>query len=1563
MKELLGKNMKSKQTFVRKSTRRISLFIFFVTAVGQFAYSQDPTISGEITYPSNQFDYPSGKLFIPVWKNPSTWPFPPENEYPITEEIIFAPDLNYPVNYTVEVTGVAPGDFYYVAAFLDEDTTMQPQEPEAEAWYPDGFELDVASAENVNMELGPIGGVGFSFDFGATGGYAETNFTTLDGGPEITMEMFIRLHSPAGPGELYEFIHRENWGFLDYVGNTGEFRFSLGGIGEINWQYSPNPGEWHHIAADYDGVNMALYWDGELKATLPISGNLPGNTNPMRFGEGFDGLADIIRISDIALYQGNNFDPWTQDYNPTSNTFLLYNCNEGSGNQLIDESGEGHNATITGNPTWDPSEPLSPVGSSLWISGSDINYIDLSWDRWPDADGDFVRYELHRNTVGGVTLGDPVILDETDVNVLNWRDNNVSEGNNYYYKLWMYDQGGIRYETNEVSATPGAAGGHVDGNIHSDESASGELIIGLFSPDNGGDDWNPWDPDFQQNWSATFPSDQGYQFDDPGIWDGFGWEVRAFVDENSDWNPNPEELQGVSGEFEVTGGSAANINFDLYFGSGGNGRIDFTINSPQIVSGNIYIGIFYNGDPTSGQPDVDFGPVWHDFNSGNYSDFIDGIVEGDDYAVAAFFDRDGSPNASPDICDAGQDMVAVYYDVDVWGTINIGTVMLADCGSGSEQVTVTFPNGGETFTTGEQMAITWDWTGSNIGLDIYLSRDSGGNYDYFITTASSANEAYSWIIPESLESANCRIGIIDPGNAATFDGSDNDFSILSAALGEFATDYQDIYLTVEASESDTFGLTVENSGAGEFKISNVTSTNSDLLYVSSQELPINVVSGEEEIVQLVSGSPDSLGTYTVTLTFFLENATVAETDIEFTLEVLPFDSVTINSATVPIVQGPTTDLPQMTLNVTELSVSDGVLSVTYVDGSTPRNGAGGMNMAVADRYWELVTNLDEGDITADLCFDLSGVEGIDDFMNLKILKRPAYSDDIWELISDGDLVYDEINNVICAYNQSSFSQWTVGSDSSGGNFTPAAPEILSITGDGDAYAGQAYTINVDIIAEAALERVELRYVLGGETVNRTLNLLPPLTGLTWTVQVPEGHVTYKGFFFVVEAEDENGKVTTSNPVEVRVNFSSIDVRQIAPETYTMISIPGDLSDQNIEQQFGDELGTYDPEQWRVFRWKNQSYVENSGELQLGNGFWIISRNAVSLQAENGLSTHLFGGISINLESGWNMVGNPYAFDVNMSDVEADGGAIEPTLYEYNGGGYNTLTTLQPGRGYWLYAYYNTTVSVKPLGAGSLSRTTAPELTWQGRIKATSGELIDEENFFGTAPEASTDWDVLDRHEPPVIGEYISLAFDNDQWTNQPGRYSRDIHHAFEAGHVWPLTLITNRSGYVTLSVDIPEELPVGWELYLVDTDFEAVQNLSARSTYEFTTTNSEVPRRFELIAGPPEFTREAIGKLQLTPAEYRLTQNIPNPFNATTTIQFNLPEESEVSIFIYDLVGRKVATVLPSAPYTSGGHFVIWDGKDNQGRSVSSGVYLYRLEARQNGKIEYVRTRKLILLK
>jgi hypothetical protein len=100
-----------------------------------------------------------------------------------------------------------------------------------------------------------------------------------------------------------------------------------------------------------------------------------------------------------------------------------------------------------------------------------------------------------------------------------------------------------------------------------------------------------------------------------------------------------------------------------------------------------------------------------------------------------------------------------------------------------------------------------------------------------------------------------------------------------------------------------------------------------------------------------------------------------------------------------------------------------------------------------------------------------------------------------------------------------------------------------------------------------------------------------------------------------------------------------------------------------------------------------------------------------------------------------------------------------------------------------------------------------------------------------------------------------------------------------------------------------------------------------------------------------------VEKVAGLPTEYNLEQNYPNPFNPTTQIGFSLPTASYVRVGIYNVSGELVRT-LANDMMSAGIYRFTWNATDNQGRSVSSGVYIYRIQADK-----FVSSRKMLLLK
>jgi hypothetical protein len=93
------------------------------------------------------------------------------------------------------------------------------------------------------------------------------------------------------------------------------------------------------------------------------------------------------------------------------------------------------------------------------------------------------------------------------------------------------------------------------------------------------------------------------------------------------------------------------------------------------------------------------------------------------------------------------------------------------------------------------------------------------------------------------------------------------------------------------------------------------------------------------------------------------------------------------------------------------------------------------------------------------------------------------------------------------------------------------------------------------------------------------------------------------------------------------------------------------------------------------------------------------------------------------------------------------------------------------------------------------------------------------------------------------------------------------------------------------------------------------------------------------------------------PTEFALSQNVPNPFNPTTVVEYALPKDAQVNIAVYNVLGQHVKTLMNDMQ-RAGRQTVTWDGTDNSGSSVASGVYFYKIRAG-----DFSDTKKMVLLK
>jgi len=136
---------------------------------------------------------------------------------------------------------------------------------------------------------------------------------------------------------------------------------------------------------------------------------------------------------------------------------------------------------------------------------------------------------------------------------------------------------------------------------------------------------------------------------------------------------------------------------------------------------------------------------------------------------------------------------------------------------------------------------------------------------------------------------------------------------------------------------------------------------------------------------------------------------------------------------------------------------------------------------------------------------------------------------------------------------------------------------------------------------------------------------------------------------------------------------------------------------------------------------------------------------------------------------------------------------------------------------------------------------------------------------------------------------------------------------------------------------------------------EGITEVGFGSASTLTSSNTSIPVSLDLYSQSWDAGLLDSG----LPGEYKLSSAYPNPFNPTTTIDYNVEIAGNVSLVVYDLMGREIKTLVNDfrAPRT-GGYKVMWDGTNNDGSLVASGMYMYRMISN-----DFTKTYRLTLMK
>ena len=456
------------------------------------------------------------------------------------------------------------------------------------------------------------------------------------------------------------------------------------------------------------------------------------------------------------------------------------------------------------------------------------------------------------------------------------------------------------------------------------------------------------------------------------------------------------------------------------------------------------------------------------------------------------------------------------------------------------------------------------------------------------------------------------------------------------------------------------------------------------------------------------------------------------------------------------------------------------------------------------------------------------------------------------------------------------------------------------------------------------------------------------------VQASDGNATADTSFAVIVEALNRG------PIAVDIDQSFGDATD--DTNYRLLGLPGQV-DLGIETTLSGDPGEFND--WRVF-WDDGSSTEEEGlvefdgssqfNFQPGRGFWALSKNnwSVSETFQPVPLDDETGNASIPLHDGWNIISNPLGKDISWSSVQAVNDVSQP-LWSFTGSfdQSSSFSSAQSGQAYYFLNDGGLDELLIPFFESSGSEAAVASKKKKGETLRLDA-LVDGDKassvWVGTQPGAKEGRDEFDGFSPPGYFTEATLSAGNE---NIESKHSLavDIRPSEAEGHTYDLVFETESEGRMTLQASGLSDLATEKQVRLYNK--QNGRSLDLRSTPTADVEVSSGEAEFALLIGTSSYVEEA--KSDLVPDELSLRQ-YPNPFQAQgqTTIEYSLPEQTEVSVKVYDVLGRRVRTLVSEETQRSGVHTLQWNARDKQGQAVASGVYFARLDAGQTRSIKMV---------
>ncbi len=483
---------------------------------------------------------------------------------------------------------------------------------------------------------------------------------------------------------------------------------------------------------------------------------------------------------------------------------------------------------------------------------------------------------------------------------------------------------------------------------------------------------------------------------------------------------------------------------------------------------------------------------------------------------------------------------------------------------------------------------------------------------------------------------------------------------------------------------------------------------------------------------------------------------------------------------------------------------------------------------------------------------------------------------------------------------------------------------------------------------------------GGTTYEQAASFPGSSSSFSWPT--PNAYLNNSGSVRVVVCDSMGNYSQDASDHTITIVGDSLATASLAG--WSLVSLPLVPNDSITADIFGSS----------AYIWM---YAQSTGYAQpatvaLGNGYWLGTELAKNWYVKG--TAKLSDSSVQNLQPGYNLIGNNFVRSVSKSNLfflkassyydfnsAVAAGLISNAIYGYSPSSYSAIDTLTLFGGYWLGVLQSGVQLVeKPNASVTIPLAESPGFltsNWELPIKVSTSSLTDNIAMIGIKPTATKEFDPLyDAPRPPRCpgGSYLEMYFTHTGG-NYPlvlgNKYARDFRDSSSAG--WNFAVESSQTGNVTLSWD--EALLKGLDgklnLRLFDMTGGEVIDMSSQAAYTFSYSGA---RQFMINATTTGIAESS----DLFPANYRLSQNFPNPFNPSTSIRYDLPNRSMVRIAVTNSLGQELAT-LEQGEKEAGYHEVQWTA------NVASGIYFYHIDAVSvaDPNIRFSQTKKMVVLK